>query len=187
VSTLRNLWVLGTDTASTLTASPNPALPRQPITFTATVSGLQSRIPPTGAVTFKDGPTTLGAVTVGTNGVASFGNSTLLTGTHPITAIYGGSTDYKHQRLQPSQRGCTAIPTNIGLSLAKSSNRRPKCVTVTATAVSGPPNQTPPSPLGSIRRHSSTHRRLATTQLVHRHHQITLLCRASLGSAPANH
>jgi hypothetical protein len=32
----------------------------------------------------------------------------------------------------------------------------------------------------SYPQNSSTHRRHATTQLVHRHHQITLLCKASL-------
>jgi Bacterial Ig-like domain (group 3)/Right handed beta helix region len=135
--------VLGTDTASTLTASPNPALPGQSITFTATVSALQSGIPPTGTVTFKDGATTLGAVAVGTNGVASFGSSTLLTGTHPITAIYGGSSDYNTSVSNTVNEVVTAIPTSIGLSISPNPATVGQTVTMIATAVSGPPNQSP--------------------------------------------
>jgi hypothetical protein len=51
-------------------------------------------IAPAGIVTFKDGTKTLGAVTLGTNGVATLLISTLKSGTHSITATYASdSTD----------------------------------------------------------------------------------------------
>lgn len=71
----------------TLTSTPDPAVPGQPVTFTATV-------PPevTGTITFMDGSTVLGtATTVG--GVATL-TTTLSSGTHSVTAVYGGSANY---------------------------------------------------------------------------------------------
>lgn len=77
-------------TAVHLTASVNPASPGQNITFTATVTSLGGGIAPTGAVTFMDGATVLGAPALSTSGVATFTTSTLVAGSHWIVAVYGG-------------------------------------------------------------------------------------------------
>ena len=69
----------------TLTASPNPSLVGQAVTFTATVSGSS----PSGTVTFKDGATTLGTGTL-VSGQATLTTSALASGTHAIAAVYGG-------------------------------------------------------------------------------------------------
>jgi hypothetical protein len=135
--------VLGTDTTSTLTPSPNPAIPGQPVTLRATVSGSQTGIPFNGIVTFKDGANTLGAVPIGTNGVASFSTSALLTGTHPITAIYSGSSDYNTSVSNTVVEVVTAIPTSIGLSISPNPATAGQSVSMIATTVSNPPNQTP--------------------------------------------
>jgi hypothetical protein len=72
----------------TLTSSPNPSNVGQSVTFTATVPAGA-----TGTVTFKDGATTLGTGTIaGTT--ATFTTTTLAVGTHPVTAVYGGDTNY---------------------------------------------------------------------------------------------
>ena len=45
---------------------------------------------PTGTVTFKDGSTTLGTGTLSGDPTATLTTSSLIVGTHPITAAYGG-------------------------------------------------------------------------------------------------
>jgi Bacterial Ig-like domain (group 3) len=72
----------------TLTSSANPAVFGTSVVFTA-------KLPTdaTGTVTFYDGATSIGTGTV-TAGVATFTTSTLSVKTHPITATYGGDTNY---------------------------------------------------------------------------------------------
>ena len=82
-------------TATTLSSSQNPSIFGQAVTFTATVtanppgSGI-----PTGTVTFMDGTTTLGTGTLNAVGVATLGTNALAVGTHLITAVYAGDTNF---------------------------------------------------------------------------------------------
>jgi hypothetical protein len=57
---------------------------------TTAVSGAGS---PSGAVTFKDGPVTLGTVSL-SGGKAVFSTFKLTGGTHSISAVYGGNSDF---------------------------------------------------------------------------------------------
>ena len=75
-------------TTVALTSSPNPSSAGQAVTFTATVSG--SGGTPTGTVTFYDGSTVIGTATL-SSGVATLAISSLKTGGHSITAVYGGN------------------------------------------------------------------------------------------------
>jgi hypothetical protein len=68
-----------------LSSSPNPSRPGQPVTFTATVTGFS----PTGTVSFIDGGTQIGTATL-TGGTATFTTSSLTEGSHSITARYSG-------------------------------------------------------------------------------------------------
>jgi hypothetical protein len=74
----------------TLSASPNPARPGQPITLIATVQG----DPPSGKVTFLDGGTPLGTAELQQNGaassVASLTVPSLAQGDHILSASYEG-------------------------------------------------------------------------------------------------
>jgi len=72
-----------------LTSSQNPSLVLDSVTFVATVSNGGSK-PPTGSVVFADGTTVLGTVALNGAGTATFVASGLATGTHGITAAYGG-------------------------------------------------------------------------------------------------
>ncbi|MBI3417000.1 MAG: Ig-like domain repeat protein, partial [Verrucomicrobia bacterium] len=83
------------DTSVSLSALPNPSTFGQSVTFTATVTANSpgSGIP-TGNVTFKDGATTLGVVSLDPSGVANFPISTLAVGSHSITADYGGDISF---------------------------------------------------------------------------------------------
>jgi hypothetical protein len=75
-------------TATALSSSIDPSASGQSVTFTAVVTGGTST--PTGTVTFKDGPTTLGTVPLNANGGATFATSALAVGTHTVTAVYAG-------------------------------------------------------------------------------------------------
>ncbi len=79
--------------ASTVTLSssvPN-SIYGTPVTFTANVSGSQTKTP-TGTATFFDGTSKLGTATV-TSGVASLVVSSLSAGAHSITASYSGDSN----------------------------------------------------------------------------------------------
>jgi large repetitive protein len=80
-----------TSTTTTLTASPNPATYNQQVVLSASVTTGTGTIG--GNITFKDGSTTLGQVTVTASGQtasATFTTSTLAVGAHNLTAVYGG-------------------------------------------------------------------------------------------------
>jgi hypothetical protein len=78
--------------ATVLTTSANPATFGNALTLTATVSGNGSA--PSGSVTFTDGATTLGIVTLPANGVATLSTSTLTIGTHSLSAAYSGDANH---------------------------------------------------------------------------------------------
>src|SRR5437773_1514761 len=84
--------VVNAETATTLTATPNPSRFGQAVTLTATVAlVVPATGTPTGSVRFMDGAATIGTATLGANGSASIVVSTLATGSHSLTAAYGGS------------------------------------------------------------------------------------------------
>jgi Bacterial Ig-like domain (group 3)/Legume lectin domain/Chitobiase/beta-hexosaminidase C-terminal domain len=72
-----------------VTASPNPSILKQVITFTATVTS--SGPTPTGTVIFQDEKGELGSAQLN-GGVATFSKSTLLAGSYSITATYKGDS-----------------------------------------------------------------------------------------------
>jgi hypothetical protein len=65
-----------------------------PVTFTASVSDLSTSLVPTGMVEFLDGTTVLGIVAVNGQGTATFTTRTLARGSHGITAVYLGTTNF---------------------------------------------------------------------------------------------
>jgi hypothetical protein len=77
-------------TVTTLTASANPALLVQPVTFTATVTS--SLAMPAGSVDFVDTTTgtDLGTAPLSASGTASLTVSNLAAGSHVIKAVYAG-------------------------------------------------------------------------------------------------
>ena len=78
-------------TTVVVSSSPTLAVFGQPVTLTATVSGVapSTRIP-TGSVTFLRGPTALGSASLNATGQATFTTGTLVVGNNPITAVYAG-------------------------------------------------------------------------------------------------
>jgi large repetitive protein len=75
----------------TLTSSPNPSPPGQPVTLTATLTCPNGS--PSGTVTFFDGGSPIASLPLNskvTPPVAAFTTSTLAPGSHSITATYSG-------------------------------------------------------------------------------------------------
>jgi hypothetical protein len=77
----------------TFTSSANPAIEGAKVTFTAKVTGVSGGTAPTGNVTFYNGTTPLGAVTVA-SGVAAYSTSQLPVGQNAIQAQYSGDSLY---------------------------------------------------------------------------------------------
>ncbi len=124
----------------TLTSSANPATASQPVTFTVT-----STAGVTGTVTFQDGATILGTGTFNAAGVATFTTSTLATGTHTITAVYGGDSNYASATSAPLTEVVGTVPTMVTLTQSTSTELLGSSVTFTAT-VSAPT----PTPTGTV-------------------------------------
>jgi hypothetical protein len=81
-------------TTTALASSLNPSNSGQSVTFTATVTSGGFKDIPAGTVTFWDGTANIGNSNLSSSGVATLTISTLLAGTHSITASYEGSTDF---------------------------------------------------------------------------------------------
>ena len=141
------------DTATSISASSEPSVFGQPVTFTASVaiSGPGHVDEIDGAVAFYDGPPdfdNLLASTVLLNGVSSFTTSSLSTGTHHISAVYegdqqlfGSGTRYTHEVAKaPSTTTLTATPPG-SVALGKPA-------TFTATVAVPPPGAGRPT--GSV-------------------------------------
>ena len=82
-------------TASSVTSSLNPSRKGQSVTFTATViANSPGTAIPTGSVTFKDGTKNLSTKNLNSSGQATFSTSNLARGSHSITVVYGGSSNF---------------------------------------------------------------------------------------------
>jgi hypothetical protein len=81
--------VLAAPTLTALTVSPNPAYPGVAVTLKAVVTGVGI---PSGIVTFDDGALPIGTGTLDATGTAVLTVTTLQLGTHPLTAIFAGSS-----------------------------------------------------------------------------------------------
>jgi len=86
------LTVLSSIANVALTSNHNPSTLGQSITFTTTLTGNAGT--PTGTVQFFDGVTSLGTQTLNGSGQASVTVSNLTLGSHNITVLYSGDTNY---------------------------------------------------------------------------------------------
>jgi uncharacterized protein len=81
-------------TQTSITSSVNPSTFGQSVTFTATVTSGGNAVTQ-GSVTFKEGTTTLsGPTSLNSSGQATFTTSALSSGSHTITAEYGGTASF---------------------------------------------------------------------------------------------
>jgi hypothetical protein len=124
--------VLQTPTATTLSAAPSSATSGTAINLTATVAEVGGTSVPTGTVTFKDGTTTLGSLTLNGTGVAVYTIGTLSVGSHSITAVYGGDSANSASTSTAASVTVAAIPApTVTISVAPTSIVLGKTATVT--------------------------------------------------------
>jgi hypothetical protein len=121
----------------TLTSSVNPSAPGQAITFSAAVP-----VGATGTVTFLDGTTIIGTGTVNAAGVAIFTTSTLTTGTHSVTASYGGDSSYNAATSAILTEVVGKIPTVTAIVASAPAQLLHTGVTFTANVTAPSPNAT---------------------------------------------
>ena len=129
--------VAAASTTTALSASVNPSVFGQSTTFTAVVTATSPGSgTPTGTVTFRDGSTTLGIVTLSA-GQASYTTAALTVASHSITAVYNGSTDYATSYASVlSQVVNTNTSTTLTSSVAPSLYGQATTFTATVSAVS---------------------------------------------------
>ncbi len=131
-------------TTTTLTSSPNPSTYGSTVTLTATVSGSPSG----GTVTFYNTGVQIGMGNCN-RGVATMTTSSLIVGTLPLTAYYGGTSGYNPSMSQTdyqtvnkantsvTQPTSTANPSTYGSSVTFTSTVTPSSATGSITFKDG--------------------------------------------------
>jgi hypothetical protein len=132
--------------STALTSSANPSIESQSVTFTATVSS-GTATTPTGSVKFMDGTTPLGTSTLNLSGVATVSTATLSVGTHNITAVYGGDSNFSPSTSPVLSQVVQQSNTNTALTSSANPSIESQSVTLTATVNSG----AGPTPTGSVK------------------------------------
>ena len=114
VSTAVSQSVQRADSATSLNAPANANV-NQNVTLTATVTPATSGAP-TGAVTFFDGATQLGSSNLNGTGGASLSTSSLAVGSHSITAVYAGDSNFDGSTSAASTVVVTSSSFTLSLS-----------------------------------------------------------------------
>jgi hypothetical protein len=118
------------NTTTALTTSSNSINHGSSVTFSATVAPASgSTGTPSGSVFFADGDLTIGSAAVDSTGKATFSTTALATGSHSITAGFGGSTTFLGS--VSSTVAVTVGPAVAGIATTTT------LTASTATAVSG--------------------------------------------------
>jgi Bacterial Ig-like domain (group 3)/FG-GAP-like repeat len=121
-------------TTVALKSSVNPAVTSQAVTFTATLAIVAPGAgTPTGTVTFEDGNVVLGTVAVGRDGTATLTTSFAAAGSHAITAVYSGDSNFEASRqVLTEQVNATTHKTTTSLLASANPARVGQAVTFTA-------------------------------------------------------
>lgn len=124
-------------TSVTLKSSGSPSVVLQPVTFTATVTGNGGV--PTGTVTFLIDGKSAGTATLSGTGVVTFTDSSLVVGTHTVTAQYSGDVNDNPSASVAISQVETPIATTTGLGSSTTAGSNPQVVLVATTVgASGP-------------------------------------------------
>jgi LmbE family N-acetylglucosaminyl deacetylase len=132
---LAELEVYGTpagtqNSQTTISSSLNPSAYGSPVTFTATVTAGAF-----GTVTFMDGGSSLGTVTLpgGISNISTFSTSSLKGGTHWITAVYNGDSYHYKSTSNSLSQTVTQFQTATNLSSSSLTSTYGTSLTFTAT------------------------------------------------------
>jgi hypothetical protein len=95
VSAVLSEVIIRTSATVTLTSSVTPSSYGNLVTFTFTATGVAGLATPTGIVVLTDGVNWLASPPLDASGQARFSTASLLSGSHTLTAVYGGDVNYK--------------------------------------------------------------------------------------------
>lgn len=132
---------------TTLAASATSVAIGTSVTFTATVSSSLTSPAPTGTVQFYDGSTKLGSAVTLTAGRASYSTSSLAAGTHTITAVYSGDSNFSSSTSAGLTEQIVMAASATTLAASATSVVSGTSVTFTATVSS---SLTSPAPTGTV-------------------------------------
>lgn len=126
-------------TTTSLAASSSQITLGQSVTLTATVASTSGTSTPTGTVTFKDSGTQIGTGTLDTSGSATLSTTGFAVGSHSITAIYSGDSNFASSISAPvSVTLSTPVKTATTTSLSASATQLTSGQSVTFTASIAP-------------------------------------------------
>jgi MYXO-CTERM domain-containing protein len=135
-------------TTTAVLADVNPSVAGQTVTFTATVAGnVAGGVVPTGSVTYSidgsPGPT----ATLDGNGNATFSTAALTTGSHTITAAYGGDGNFagSDSSASPLTQVVNQAATATALISSSNPSNTGDSVTFTATVTAVAPGSGTPT------------------------------------------
>jgi hypothetical protein len=132
-------------TATALASSANPSVYGQSVTLTAAVSAMAPGSgTPTGTVTFMDGSATLGTGAL-SGGVATFSTSALAVGTHPVTAVYSGDTNFTTSTSTALSQAVDQATTATALASSANPSVYGQSVTLTASVSATSPGSGTPT------------------------------------------
>ena len=115
-------------TLTTLSASTTATTPDTPITLTAHAASTTSGFP-TGSISILDGTTPLTTAAINSSGNLSFTTATLITGSHALTAVYSGDTNFTTS---------TSAPTLLSITTTTASDFTLTATTATSqTTIAG--------------------------------------------------
>ena len=161
-----------TPTSTSLASSLNPAQFGHSVTLTAAVDPSAA----TGSVTFKDGGSDLGTTPL-SNGSATYVNSALSAGSHSLTAVYAGDTNYSGSTSPVLTQTINKSNTTTGLLSSLNPSNVGDSVSFTATvtpAATGTVNFFDgASSLGSGTLNGSSQATVVTSALTAGSHSIT--------------
>jgi hypothetical protein len=139
-------------TTTLLVSSLNPSISGNSVTFTATVAGPSGNTTvPSGSVTFYDGTTSLGPGSLNGVAQAALATSALGAGTHSITAVYGGDTNFAGSTSAILSQVVNAPALLTSTTTVQSLlNPSTSGVSVTFTATVTGPSGNPAVPAGTV-------------------------------------
>jgi hypothetical protein len=135
------------NTTTALASSRNPSVLGQEVTLTATVTSGSGT--PTGTVSFKDGATTLGSMTLNGAGQAAFTTTTLSVGTHSLVASYFGDPGHNASNspaVSQVVNAASGAATTTALASSPNPSTSEQSVAFTATVTSA----TSGTPTGNV-------------------------------------
>jgi uncharacterized membrane protein len=172
-----------TATTTTATSSSSTTVYGQSVTFTAVVIPTSGSGVPSGTVTFMDGTTVLGSGTLDSQGQAMYTTTVLGVGSHNITAVYGGDSNYTGSTSAVVAQTVNRATTTSSVASSNVSTVYGQSVTFTATVVANAPGAGTPTGqvtfldgstvLGTAMLDAQGHATFSTAALAASNHAIT--------------